>query len=111
MCIRDSNMTFGHLMQHILDSNNFLCSKISGQPAPANAAKETDGKDKIVASVRESMEYCTKAMADVKDSQLGEQVEMFGGRKAPKAAAVIGLTNDWADHYGAAAIYLRLNGI
>jgi uncharacterized damage-inducible protein DinB len=105
------NMTFGHLMEHILASNNFLCSKISGQPAPTNAAKDTDGKDKIVASVKNSMEYCNKAMADVKDSQLGEQVEMFGGRKAPKAAAVIGLTNDWADHYGAAAIYLRLNGI
>jgi uncharacterized damage-inducible protein DinB len=105
------NMTFGHLMQHILDSNNFLCSKISGQAAPMNTAKESDGKDKIVAAVRDSMEYCNKAIADVKDAQLGEEVEMFGGRKAPKAAAVIALTNDWADHYGAAALYLRLSGI
>ena len=34
------NMTFGHLMQHILDSNNFLCSKISGQPAPATVPEK-----------------------------------------------------------------------
>ena len=36
---------------------------------------------------------------------------MWGGRTAPKAAALIGLTNDWADHYSQAAMYLRLNGM
>jgi uncharacterized damage-inducible protein DinB len=105
------NMTFGHLMGHIVEANNFVCSRIAGQATPKEEVKESDGKDKIVAAVKESMDYCTKAMADVKDSQLGEEVEMFGGRKAPKAAAVVELPVDWADHYGAAAVYLRLNGI
>jgi hypothetical protein len=36
---------------------------------------------------------------------------MFGGRKAPKAAAMIALTNDFADHYAAEAMYLRLNNL
>ena len=27
------------------------------------------------------------------------------------AFALIALTNDWADHYSAAAMYLRLNGL
>jgi hypothetical protein len=105
------NMAFGHLMGHIVGANNFVCSKIAGQAEPKSDLKDTDAKDKIVAAVKESMDYCTKVMADVKDSQLGEEVELFGGRKGPKAAAVIELPVDWSDHYGAAAIYLRLNNI
>lgn len=104
------NMTFGHLMGHIIEANNFVCSKIGGSEHKSDV-KETDGKDKIVAAMKDSMDFCTKVMADAKDSQLGDEVEMFGGRKAPKAAAVIELPVDWADHYGAAALYLRLNGI
>jgi uncharacterized damage-inducible protein DinB len=106
----EGNMTFGHLMEHIASSNNFLCAKLTSEAAPA-AAKESEGKDKIVASVKESMDYCTKAMADVKDADLTQPVELWGGHKGDKAAVVVGLTNDWSDHYGAAAIYLRLNGI
>ena len=41
----------------------------------------------------------------------GETIEAYGGRKAPLAWAVIALTNDWADHYSGAAMYLRLNGL
>jgi hypothetical protein len=36
---------------------------------------------------------------------------LFGGRTGPRAAAMIALTNDFADHYAMAAIYLRLNGL
>jgi hypothetical protein len=104
------NMTFGHLMGHIVEANNFVCSKIAGQEHKSDL-KDGDPKDKVVAAMKESMDFCTKAMADAKDSQLGDEVEMFGGRKAPKAAAVVELPVDWADHYGAAALYLRLNGI
>lgn len=106
----EGNMTFGHLMTHITDANNFVCSKIAGQEHKSDV-KDSEGKDKIVAAMKESMDFCTKAMDGVKDADLGQEVEMFGGRKAPKAAAVIELPVDWADHYGAAAIYLRLNGI
>ena len=106
----EGNMTFGHLMTHITGANDFVCSKIAGQEHKSDV-KDTDGKDKIVAAMKDSMEFCSTALANVKDSDLNQEVEMFGGRKAPKAAAVIELPVDWADHYGAAALYLRLNGI
>lgn len=106
----EGNMTFGHLMTHITGANDFVCSKIAGQEHKSDV-KDTDGKDKIVAAMKDSMDFCEKALAGVKDSDLNQEVEMFGGRKAPKAAAVIELPVDWADHYGAAALYLRLNGI
>jgi hypothetical protein len=38
-------------------------------------------------------------------------VTLWGGRQANKAGALIGLSNDWADHYSQAAMYLRLNGM
>jgi hypothetical protein len=47
----------------------------------------------------------------VDDSKLADEVELFGGRKGPRAFAMIALTNDWADHYSSAAMYLRLNGL
>lgn len=106
----EGNMTFAHLMTHIVEGNNFVCSKIGGQEKKSDV-KDTDGKDKIVAAVKESVDFCTKALEGAKDADLGQEIEMFGGRKAPKAAAVVELPVDWADHYGAAALYLRLNGI
>jgi uncharacterized damage-inducible protein DinB len=105
-------ITYAHLMMHIAQSNTLLCSKISGMAAPADAQlKETDGKDKLVGALKDSFTYCTTALANVDDSGLGASVTLFGNRQTTKAAAMISLANDWADHYSAAAMYLRLNGI
>ncbi|HET8925543.1 MAG TPA: DinB family protein [Candidatus Acidoferrum sp.] len=103
--------TYAHLVMHIVQSNNTLCSKISGQAAPEAKIADTDPKDKLVAALKSSFEYCTTALANVDDSKLGEQMLLFGNRPASRAAALIGLSGSWNDHYGAQAIYLRLNGI
>ena len=104
-------MTFAALMEHTIESNNLLCSKLANQAEPSDKISDKDPKDKLVAAVKNSFAYCETALKGVQDSQLGEQVTLFGGRPAPKAAALFSLTGGWADHYGAAAIYLRLNGI
>jgi uncharacterized damage-inducible protein DinB len=105
-------MSFAHLVLHITESNNYLCAKISDIPAPKQAeVKETDSKDKLVAALKASFDFCNTALAKVDDSKLGDSVELFGGRQGSRAFALIALTNDWADHYGAAAMYLRLNGL
>jgi hypothetical protein len=103
--------SFGHLMMHIVQSNNLLCSKISGAAAPDTKLADTDGKDKLVAGLKASFEFCTTALASVDDSKLGESMILFGNRPASRAAALIALSDGWNDHYGAQAIYLRLNGI
>lgn len=109
----EPQMTFGHLVLHIIAANNHLCSTIGdvAEPKPPVALKESDGKDKLLAALNASFEFCTTALDKVDDSKLGDQVELFGARKGPRAFALIALTNDWADHYSAAAMYLRLNGI
>jgi hypothetical protein len=108
----DQQISFGHLMMHSAESNNHLCALISDTPAPkTEELKDTDGKDKLVAALKASFDFCNSALAKVDDSKLGDTVELFGGRKGPRVAAMFSLTGGWADHYGAAAIYLRLNGL
>lgn len=109
----EQQMTFGHLVLHIIESNNYLCSHIGEVPEmkPPVPVKESDGKDKLVAALQASFEFCTTALGKVDDSKLGDEVELFGGRKGSRAFALIALTNDWADHYSSAAMYLRLNGL
>jgi DinB family protein len=108
----DGQIPYGQLMAHVAGSNAFLCERIGGQPAPKNLeVKPEEGKDKIVTALKASFDYCAEALKGLDDSKLGDEVTMFGGRKAPRAAALIGLTNDFADHYAAAAGYLLAAGM
>jgi hypothetical protein len=109
----EQQMPFGHLVLHIIGSNNHLCSTIGNVPEvkPEVPLKESDGKDKLVAALKASFDFCATALAKIDDSKLGDEVDLFGGRKGPRAFALIALTNDWADHYSSAAMYLRLNGL
>ena len=105
-------ITFAHLILHIAESNNFLCAKISDLPEPKSAeVKESDGKDALVASLQASFDFCSSSLDKLDDSKLGDTVALFGGREGPRASVLFSLTSDWADHYSAAAMYLRLNGV
>ena len=92
--------------------NNFLCSKMGDTAAPKAAElKETDSKDTLVAALKASFDFCSGAIDKVTDAKLGNVVELRPGRSVPLAFPVIIISNDWADHYSTAAMYLRLNGI
>jgi hypothetical protein len=104
-------MTFAHLATHIVEANNYFCATAAGVPAPKSEVKDTDGKDKLVAAVKESFTFCGTALDKVDDSKLADPVKDFGGKDQPRAWALIGLASSWADHYGTAAMYLRLNGL
>lgn len=103
--------SFAHLVMHIAQSNNGLCSKISDTPAPDAKLADTDPKDKLVAGLKASFDYCASALEKVDDSKLSDQMMLFGNRPFSRAAVLIILSDDWYDHYGAQATYLRLNGI
>jgi uncharacterized damage-inducible protein DinB len=105
-------ITFGHLVVHITESNNSICAKAADVPAPKAAeVKDTDAKDKLLAAAKASFDFCSEAIAKMDDSKLGDSVELFGGHPSPRAMAALAMASGWADHYGAAAMYLRLNGI
>lgn len=103
--------SYGHLVMHIAQSNNTFCSKISGATTPDVKYSDSDPKDKLVAALKTSFEYCTTVLANVDDSKLGDQMMLFGNRPASRAAAMMSLAGSWTDHYATQAIYLRLNGI
>jgi hypothetical protein len=104
--------TFAHLTIHIAQGNNGLCSQISGAPAPASdKLGDDDPKDKLVAGLKTSFDFCATALANVDDSKLGEPMTLFGRVPSSRAGALIALSMGFADHYGAQAMYLRLSGI
>jgi uncharacterized damage-inducible protein DinB len=105
-------MTFGHLVVHIAETNDLLCSKAAAVPAPkVDEVKETDSKDKLVAALKASFDFCSDALAKMDDSRLAETTEIFPGRQGSRAWASMILAGAWADHYAEAAMYLRLNGV
>jgi DinB superfamily len=108
----DGQRTFGEIISHVAGSNNYMCSTLSGMAAPDT--KVPDGaaaKDDLIAAVQASYDYCTKALADVTDAQLGDMVKYFGGRQVTRAFVAVAVSDDWADHYSQLAGYLRLNGL
>ena len=103
--------SFGHLVMHIAQTNNSLCSKVSGEAAPDAKYSDSDSKDKLVALLKDSFDYCSKTLEKLDDSKLGDQMMVFGNHPVSRAAAMMMLGGSWTDHYATEAIYLRLNGI
>ncbi len=105
-------MTFGHLIVHMAETNDLLCTKAAAVSAPkVNEVKETDSKDKLVAALKASFDFCSDALAKMDDSKLAETTEGFGGNKVTRAWISLVLAGAWSDHYAEAAMYLRLNGV
>ena len=105
-------MTFGHLVVHMAETNHLLCSKAAAVPAPKDEeVKDTDSKDKLVAALKSSFDFCSDALAKMDDSKLEETTEGFGGKQVSRAWISLVLAGTWADHYAEAAMYLRLNGV
>ena len=105
-------MTFGHLASHIADANYYFCSNVGAVPSPkAEKLNGDEGKEKLVAAIKASFEFCHTALAKADDSKLGEDITGFDGKPRPRAWAFMSLGASWADHYGMAALYLRLNGL
>ena len=105
-------VTFGHLVAHMIESNNLFCSKAAAVPAPkVEEAKESDSKDKLVSALKASFDFCSDALSKMDDSKLGEITELFGGKQLSRAFVSMILASSWADHYAETAMYLRLNGV
>ena len=105
-------MTFGHLAAHVADANYYFCSNVAAVPAPkTEELKGTEGKDKLVAAVKASFAFCHEALPKAEDSKMIEDIKWFDGKPRARAWASLGLASSWADHYGAVAMYLRLNGL
>src|SRR6185312_1283533 len=107
-----AQMSFGQILVHLSQGNDYLCGAIGGEKAPTRSkVAATDSKDTLVARLKETFAFCDQVLAKVDDSKLGEQLPFFGGKTRSRAAVMTLTTGDWADHYSQSAIYLRLNGV
>jgi uncharacterized damage-inducible protein DinB len=105
-------MSFGHLVVHMAETNNLLCGKVAAVPVPkVQEVKDTDSKDKLIVALKASFDFCSDALANMDDSKLAETTEGFGGKQVTRAWMSLILAGAWADHYAEAAMYLRLNGV
>ncbi len=104
-------MTFGHLAAHIVDGNNYFCANVGDVAQPKVELKGTEGKEKLVAAMKASFEFCHTALAKADDAKMTENITWFDGKPRARSWAFLGLASSWADHYGMAAMYLRLNGL
>src|ERR1700690_1029921 len=104
--------TYGQIVLHVAGFNNLMCSRISGMTAPdIKDVKDTDSKEKLVATVKASFDFCTSALSSLDDSTLGQSAGKLGPNTLSRGSAMVILGEDWFDHYGTMAIYLRANGI
>jgi uncharacterized damage-inducible protein DinB len=105
-------MTFGHLVAHMVEANYAVCSGAAAVTTPkVEEVKETDTKDKLVAALKASFDFCADALSKMDDSKLGEMIAGMGPQPLSRARFALGIASNWADHYAEAAMYLRLNGL
>jgi uncharacterized damage-inducible protein DinB len=107
-----AQMSFGDIVNHLSQGNDYLCGSIGGVKAPTRAKVDhDDAKPALVARLKETFAFCDQALAQLTDANLSEELPFFGGRKMSRAAIMTLTTGDWADHYSQSAIYMRLNGL
>ena len=107
-----AQMSFGEIVVHLAQGNDYLCGAIGGTKAPTRSKlAPTDSKATLMARLKETFQFCDQSLAKLDDSKLGEQLPFFGGKTHTRAYIMTITTGDWADHYSQSAIYLRLNGL
>jgi hypothetical protein len=107
-----AQMSFGDVIAHMAAGNDALCSSIGGVAAPKRSDVGAGAsKEKLVARLRETFQFCESALAKVNDSKLGGKVPYFGDREVSRAGVMVAAAEEWAGHYSQLAVYLRLNGL
>jgi hypothetical protein len=103
--------TYGKIIAHMAGDNRITCSAIAGvTPEKSPEPSATAPKAELVTALKNSLTFCESAVAKVNDGMMGDSVTYYGQR-ATRASPLIGLVEDWSDHYSQLAGYLRLNNI
>jgi hypothetical protein len=107
-----AQISYGDLAAHIVESNYYFCANVGNVPEPKTTeVKGTDSKDVLVAAMKSSFDFCGTALTSASDSTMSSDITWFDGKPRARAWAFLGLASSLADHYGMAAMYLRLNGL
>ncbi|HZA98613.1 MAG TPA: DinB family protein [Gemmatimonadales bacterium] len=103
--------TMGQLIGHVAGAQYLICAAALGEPPRRedDIEKTRTRKADLVAALKASTQYCTKAYAQT-DRNAQQTTKLFGQERTRLYA--LGLNaNHNAEHYGNLVTYLRLNGI
>jgi uncharacterized damage-inducible protein DinB len=112
-------MSFGRVMVHIAMANNNAFALVSGVKAPAPpekvaaAYKDPKGafdKETAVQFLRDSFDFCTKALNDITPAKLDAMTGPEGHQLSGRERLWSYFTHT-AHHRGQAEVYLRVNDI
>jgi len=108
-------MSFGKVMVHIAMANNRAFTTVSGLKAPdppekiAAAYKDPKGtfdKEAVMQFLRDSFDFCTKALGEITPEKLDAMSGPLSGRER-----LWSYFTHTAHHRGQAEVYLRVNDI
>ena len=107
-----AQMSYADIIGHLGEGNDYFCSAIGGVAAPKRAELAKDAaKDKLVARLKETFQFCETALAKLDDSKMDGKLPFFGQKEITRGAMILVTAEDWGDHYSQLANYLRLNGL
>jgi uncharacterized damage-inducible protein DinB len=111
----DSVRSYGALLAHIAGAAYEFCAAAKGEKPPYSEAefeKSATTKAAIVKALEGSIAYCDEVFKGLDDAKAGQMVTgAFGGPQAARAAALMGNTGHFQEHYGNLVTYLRINGL
>jgi len=102
--------SFGQLIGHIANANYMFCSTATGEKSPnAEDFEKVADKAALVAAVKASFDYCTKAHG-MTDAKGVESISLFGMDMNRLGVLAFNTAHDY-EHYGNIVTYMRLKGL
>lgn len=102
--------SFGQLVGHLADSNNFFCSTAAGEKPASDVEKSKTKKADLVAALKDAVAYCNKTYAAMTDAKGSQMTKMMNFELA-KLTVLAGNFAHSYEHYGNMVTYMRIRGI
>ena len=107
-------MTVAHVYAHVAHYNYAYPSQNMGVTLPPGIGLDTlervRDKAQVVAMLKSSAAFVSKAMAQKSDADLGATTELYG-RKVPQWSVLLQLVSHMNEHLGQSIAYARMNGV
>lgn len=104
--------SIGEVVMHVAGGNYYLLGMAGykGKDLAKDYEKEAD-KEKILAQLKESMDWAKDVVMKMNDNDLEAKVKIFGGMESTKRNVLLILVGHHHEHLGQLIAYARSNGV
>ena len=106
----DDVRTFGQILAHVADTNNFYCARAKGEAPPVadgTLEKTATTKAAIVKALRESVAYCDGVYTALTPGSVAAMVTA-GNDQIPRVQPLFNNISHNVEHYGNLVTYFRV---